>query len=211
MDLLERLDNLEKDELEVLIKEFRESAENLFSLLENLLTWSRTQQGMMTYTPRQLPLAILASQNVELLQTTIARQKQITLTNRIQEEMSVYADANMLDTVLRNLLSNAVKFTEPGGMVDISAREDEEYIWVAIADTGIGIPEERLPNLFRIDSPYQREGTRGEKGTGLGLILCKEFIETLGGKIWVASEVGKGTTITFTLIKNPLTSEENHE
>ena len=128
---------------------------------------------------------------------------QIMLTNLIQEEIPVAVDVMMIDTVVRNLLSNAIKFTEAGGTVAISATHDEQTVTVRVADTGIGISAETLPNLFRIDAKYQRSGTAGEKGTGLGLILCKEFMEKHGGKIWAESEVGKGTTIWFTLPTKP--------
>jgi signal transduction histidine kinase len=112
----------------------------------------------------------------------------------------------MVDTVMRNLLSNGLKFTSAGGSIHVSSTDrDEHFIAVVIADTGIGIPEDVLPRLLRIDTQYTHAGTAGEQGTGLGLILCKELVEKNGGSLWVESELGKGTTFTFTLPKQPLT------
>jgi signal transduction histidine kinase len=109
----------------------------------------------------------------------------------------------MVDTVIRNLVSNALKFTGTGGVVEISARQDDgQYVEVAVADTGIGISKEGIAKLFRIDDQYINVGTAGERGTGLGLILCKDLVEKNGGRIWVESELGKGTTFRFTIPKN---------
>ena len=191
-----------KEQIQELAQQFREAAENLFALLENLLTWSRIQQGGIEYIPQDFPLGIVVVRNIDLLMPN-ARQKQLTLTNRVPELMPVDADLNMLDTIVRNLLSNAIKFTASGGTVEIAATHDEQTVTVTVRDTGIGIPAEKLPNLFRIDAKCQRAGTAGEKGTGLGLILCKEFVEKNGGRIWVASEVDQGTTFAFTLPKHP--------
>ena len=200
--LLEQFETLEKAEFKDLTSQFRTSAENLFTLLENLLLWSQIQRGMLEPFLQEIPIGAFAVQNIKLL-TPNAAHKQIRLTNLVQEEIPVVVDVNMIDTVIRNLLSNAIKFTHAGGAVEISATYDQDVVTVAVSDTGIGIPAEKLPNLFRIDAKCQQAGTAGEKGTGLGLILCKEFVEKHGGKIWVESEVGKGTTVWFTLPKEP--------
>jgi signal transduction histidine kinase len=194
----EDLENWNKDQIQKLLGQLRDSAENLSALIENLLTWSRIQRDMIDYLLQPIDLRLLIARNIEIL-TPNAEQKQVTFQNSLQEEISVDVDLHMLDTVVRNLLSNAIKFTEVGGTIKISATHDENTVNVAVSDTGIGIPEEKLSDLFRIDAKSQREGTAGEKGTGLGLILCKEFIEKHGGKIWAESKVGKGTTFTFTL------------
>jgi len=201
--LLEQVEDLEQAEFTKLTNAFRTSAENLFALLENLLTWAQLQQGMIEAIPSEVPIGAFAERNITLLAPNAA-QKQITLTNLIQAEIPVAVDVMMIDTVVRNLLANAIKFTEAGGTVTISATHDEQTVTVMVADTGIGIPPEKLANLFRIDAKCQRTGTAGEKGTGLGLILCKEFVERNGGRIGVESEVGKGTTFTFTLPKKPM-------
>jgi two-component system sensor histidine kinase/response regulator len=203
----ENLDSYDTEELKELIVLQKNSAETLYKLLENLLTWSRVQRGALTYQPQPINICWFIARNVELL-TLPARKKQITLQNLVTEELFVYADFNMVDTVVRNLISNAIKFTHPGGSVTISAQQGEQFIEIAVADTGIGIEEEHLSELFRIDVRYKRTGTDMEEGTGLGLILCKEFIEKHGCEIWVESQVGKGTTFRFSL---PTVTEQDLE
>jgi two-component system sensor histidine kinase/response regulator len=176
----------------------RTTTENLFKLLENLLTWSRIQRGMLAYEPQQIPLGILIAHNIDLF-TAMADQKQLTLNNSMPEGIGVYADLNMVDTVIRNLISNAIKFTYPGGRIDISARYDERDVEIAVTDTGMGIDPEHLPKLFRIETKYKRLGTAHETGTGLGLILCKELIEKNHGRIWAESEVKQGSVFRFIL------------
>jgi signal transduction histidine kinase len=197
----ENLDSYSQDDLKELIVFQKTAAEILYRLLENLLTWSRVQRGMIAYQPQNIDIKWLVDRDVDLLNVQ-ATQKQITLNSLIQEQMFVYADVNMVDTVIRNLISNALKFTYVGGTVEISAYQDDHYIEVSVSDTGVGIEEEDLSKLFRIDAKYKRTGTAQEEGTGLGLILCKEFIERHRGKIWVESQVGKGTVFRFTIPKN---------
>jgi two-component system sensor histidine kinase/response regulator len=171
-------------------------------LIENLLTWSRIQQGTLDHYPQMMDLRELARQNVDVFMSN-AEHKGITLKNLIEEKIPVYADVNMLNAILRHLISNALKFTKPGGLVEVSARDNGAHVEVSVSDTGIGISAEHLPKLFRIDVRYKRLGTAREKGTGFGLILCKEFIEKHGGKIWIESKVEQGSTVRFTLPKNP--------
>jgi two-component system, sensor histidine kinase and response regulator len=142
-------------------------------------------------------------QNLALLDSH-AHQKQIALENTIEENTTVYADYHMVDAVIRNLISNAVKFTHPGGRIHIFAVPDDEFLTISVKDTGIGIAMEHLPRLFRIDSVYRRKGTARESGSGLGLILCKEFVEKNGGSIGVESEEKKGSTFYFRLPLTPL-------
>jgi signal transduction histidine kinase len=170
----------------------------LYALIENLLTWSRLQRGAIEWRPQAVNLHNAVERTMRLLASN-AEQKEIELRNTTPEGMTGYADVKMLDTVIRNLISNALKFTHPGGSVTISAKEHEELLTVTVADTGIGIGQEHLPKLFRIDSKFTRSGTAKERGTGLGLILCKEFVERNGGTIWVESEKEQGTTFYFTL------------
>lgn len=198
--ILDNLPKMKPDEVHSLTQQFRELAENLFTLLENLLTWSRLQNGQITPTPQALPLANLVQRNLDIIALS-AQNKHILLRNLIDDPVAIYADLNMIDTVVRNLLTNALKFTESGGEIDVSAFQDETTVSVMIADTGIGIPENKISDLFRIDVSFQRQGTANEKGTGLGLVLCKEFIEKNTGTIRVESEVGKGTTFTVCLPK----------
>lgn len=171
-----------------------QTTDNLSKLLENLLMWARVQQGLIEYQPQRIDLAQVVAWNVQLARPG-AQQKQITLTNSVEKDIYIiHADFNMVDTVIRNLLSNALKFTFSGGTITLSATEDKHHIALAVRDSGVGIPAQDLPKLFRIDVKYKHRGTDHEPGTGLGLILCKEFIEKNRGKIWVESEEGKGST-----------------
>ncbi|MBD3305073.1 response regulator [candidate division KSB3 bacterium] len=196
--IVENIEDYSKEEIKELVGDLQLSAETVYALLENLLVWSRLQRGIIKNQPEPILLKHIAQQNIRLF-TPTAAQKGITLSNRIQDDTPAYADHNSVNTVIRNLLSNALKFTHTGGTVTLSATPKDEQVEVAVADTGIGMNAEGRAKLFQLDQPYQRPGTAEEKGTGLGLILCKEFIERNGGTIWVESEVGQGTTFRFTL------------
>ncbi len=199
----ENLEGYNKSELEDIIVLLGNSTNNLYALIENLLTWSRIQRGALEHCPQRMDIRNLVTQTMNGF-TENAENKQITLKNLIEEKTPVYADFNMVNTVLRNLISNALKFTNSGGEVEVSARQDGKDIEVSVKDNGIGIREEHLPKLFRIDTRYKRLGTAREKGTGLGLILCKEFIKKHGGRIWIESEVKRGSTVKFTLPQHPV-------
>lgn len=188
------------DKLKEIVALQRTTTENVLKLLENLLTWSRIQRGMLEYRPQQIQIEEIIERNINLF-TANAKQKQLLLTSSLQGNMLAYADCNMVDTVVRNLISNALKFTHEGGTIEVSVRQVEQYLEVSVSDTGIGIDQVHLPKLFKIETKYKRLGTARERGTGLGLILCKELVETNAGKIWVESEPGKGTTFCFTLPK----------
>jgi len=195
----ENIDGYSKDRIKTFVGRVRSSAERLYALLENLLTWSRIQRGIMKGAPREINLSTLVRENMELV-IDKSEQKQILLQNSVPEDCQVYADMSMVDTVFRNLISNALKFTPEGGCIEISARaHDDRMMAVAISDTGVGIPEELVPQLLQIDTRYKTSGTAGEEGSGLGLILCKELVEHNNGKLWVTSKIEKGTTFTFTL------------
>ena len=187
-----------QEEIKEVMGHLQSSTENLYTLLENLLSWSRLQSGRIEYRPWHVKLADIVNQNLALFELN-ARQKQIALSGSINEELSVYIDKDMIDTVIRNLVSNALKFTHTGGRIDLSARQKGDFVEVAVSDSGTGISEEDLPKLFRIDVKYKNSGTAGEEGTGLGLILCKDLIEKHGGGIRVESEVGEGSVFRFTL------------
>ena len=200
-ELLEQqLESWKPEQVKQVVSELRKSAERLFALLENLLTWSRLQRGVMEYRPEPAILCYLVERSVALL-NQLATQKDIHLRNLIDPSILVFVDVAMMDTVMRNLISNALKFTPAGGSVTLSASQDDQLVAIAISDTGIGIPAEKIPLLFRIDAKYQRRGTAGEPGTGLGLKLCQELLERHGGQIRVESEVGKGACFTCTLPK----------
>lgn len=196
--LLESIERLKPEQIQRLTRQFRQSAEHLLTLLENLLTWSRLQHGLIECHPDWVPIRKIVERNCHLLNST-ACQKQITLTVMVPESIGAYVDLNMIDTVIRNVLSNAIKFTKPEGTITITARPEGNLIRISVTDTGIGIPAEKLTELFRIDARTQREGTAGERGTGLGLLLCKEFVEKHGGTIMMESQEGQGSTLSFTV------------
>ena len=174
------------------------TADKMYTLLENLLTWSRVQRGAMQFEPEQLELADIVDDCLDLFLSK-AEQKGIHLNSSVANGIEVSADHNMLNTILRNLISNALKFTRSNGEISISAQPDGEQVEVEVSDTGRGIDPEDLSKLFRIDVQFSETGTDGEKGTGLGLNLCHDLIQRNGGKIWVESEPGQGTTFRFTL------------
>jgi signal transduction histidine kinase len=196
--LINHTDSLSKEEIKMLAKDLDKSLKNLFALLENLLEWSRSQTGNIEFKPEAFDLSALLQQNKELL-TAQAQNKKIAINNNTSENIVVNAHRHSVNTVVRNLVSNAIKFTPEGGSITISTKLENDNLIVSIADTGVGMSKEVIEKLFRIDTKHTTKGTSDEKGTGLGLILCKEFIEKNGGKIWVSSDVGKGSVFSFQL------------
>jgi PAS domain S-box-containing protein len=190
-----------------LIQKLHGSAERLYVLLENLLTWARIQQGGIECVPDTLDIHKVIEENRDLL-LSIALQKQIDLQNNVPARTHVFADYNMISTIVRNLLSNALKFTPEGGHVNVSCQQQDDCITIAVSDTGLGIKPEALPKLFRIDVQYTNIGTAGEKGSGLGLNLCKDLVEANNGTIAVESTPGQGTTFTVSL---PQKKQVNHQ
>jgi signal transduction histidine kinase len=161
------------------------------------------QRGRIEYEPGPVNLQMLADNTVSLLGGA-AEGKQIQLQQTIDKSLFIQADEHMIDTVIRNLTSNALKFTPEGGQITISAQNghsDDEGNWieVSINDTGVGISEKDMELLFKIEHHHTTPGTAKEQGTGLGLILCQEMVEKNGGKIWIESEIGQGTTVKFTV------------
>ncbi|NVN93929.1 MAG: PAS domain S-box protein [Bacteroidetes bacterium] len=195
----EELPNLSSIEIQKFADSMRKSATNLFRLLENLLEWSRIQQGLIPFTPEIVQLLPIVEESMEMI-IEAAKNKDVKVALNIPVELKVFADSNILQTVIRNLASNAVKFTPRGGRVLISAKSTyENSVEIAISDSGIGIGQEMIDNLFRIDINTSRKGTEGEVSTGLGLIICKDFIEKHDGKLSVRSEEGKGSTFYFSI------------
>ena len=174
------------------------SSYRAMDLLNNLMEWSQSQTGRMKFNPVYFDLNETINQ-IELLLSENARQKSLTINNALPPGVLVFADKPMINTVLRNLVSNAIKFTYHGGNIGISASTDNEGITVSISDNGIGMSKERIETLFHLDQSYSTSGTENETGTGLGLNLCKEFIDKHNGKLWVESTVGKGSTFHFSL------------
>jgi PAS domain S-box-containing protein len=186
------------EELQHKAMRIRTSAERLYALLENLLTWSRLQRGLMEYRPEHIDMWELVVQNFDLFQNK-SEEKQVALQNRIEPGTVVYADEQMIDTVLRNLLSNALKFTSADDTITVSGRHKDLWLHVSVQDTGVGMDAETMSRLFRDDTQQTSPGTAGEKGTGLGLLLCQELVQQNGGSMRVDSEEGQGTTFLFTV------------
>jgi signal transduction histidine kinase len=179
-------------------KNIFQSSYGAFRLLENLLEWARIQTNRTEFKPETINLKNLINEIIQI-HFLSAHNKNINLINNVTQNFLVYSDKNMASTIIRNLISNAIKFTNIGGEIIISAKLNANDTEVAISDNGMGIPEKVLPLLFRIDEDVKTIGTQGETGTGIGLILCKEFVERNSGKIWVKSKVDKGSTFFFTL------------
>lgn len=197
----EEVDTLPKEELKSIVSYMRTSAINLYQLLENLLEWSLLHRDVTRFEPETLQLLPIVNNCTNIISDN-AKLKEIDIQIEIPENLHVIADSHMLLTIIRNLLSNAVKFTPTGGFVRISASAAEDhFVTVSVNDTGTGIKTEMIKKLFIIDANYKTKGTDGELSTGLGLILCKEFVEKNGGKIWVESEEEIGSTFYFT-VKN---------
>ena len=175
------------------------AAHNVYNLLDNLLEWAKVQRGLIDYSPKDLDLLTLVSESIDSISDR-ALQKRIAIINEIDNAHKIFADKKMISTVLRNLLSNAVKFTRPGGKVIIkSERSGNGKIDIAVADSGIGISDKNIEKLFKIEEKVGTLGTEGELSTGLGLLLCKEFVEKHGEIIWVESKENEGSIFSFSL------------
>ena len=175
------------------------TANKTLTLLDNLLNWAKSETGRTYFHPDKMILLPIIRE-IFSLSNSIAQKKNIALNYFEPEEITVFADQNMIHTILRNLISNAIKFTNSDGKIDVNASQvDDNFVEIAVSDTGVGIGEEAQKKLFSLASNKLTYGTANEKGTGLGLILCKDFVEKHGGKIWVESELGKGSTFKFML------------
>jgi signal transduction histidine kinase len=204
LDLLTSDDSeyTEAEQRQILLK-LKSASVRTIDLLENLLTWARAQRGILPFEPVIFPLAEVIADNLDLFDTA-AHSKNISLIHTSKASLSVLADRNMISTVVRNLLSNALKFTFSGGTIVIGMElKDPETVLVSVKDTGMGIPSALKEKLFKIEERIVVKGTANETGTGLGLILCKEFIEKNGGSISVTSTHGVGSIFTFTLPHAP--------
>ncbi|RLD59419.1 MAG: PAS domain-containing sensor histidine kinase, partial [Bacteroidetes bacterium] len=196
--LLSSHTNIDDKKRELYIKSVYESAKNAYTLLENLLLWARSQRGTIQFNPEQILLKTLFQDIINLHQKT-AMKKEISLNYFLTDDINVKADKNMLTSILNNLITNALKFTNIKGKVNLSAVLSENDIKITIEDNGVGMDEETKNKIFDLSTNQSTEGTAGEMGTGLGLVLCKEFVEKHNGKIWIESELGKGSRFIFTL------------
>ena len=197
--LTEEIQFMNIDEIKKITLSMKSSATNIYTLLENLLEWSRLKRGGLDFVPEKLNLREKVNDCIDVLSES-ARKKGIQINVSISGDVEIYADNHMIDTVVRNLVSNAIKFTRVGGNINVEAINHDQIVVVKVKDTGIGMTPELKSKLFLMSEKTNRPGTEGESSTGLGLLLCKEFIEKHGGKIWVESEVGKGSTFSFTLM-----------
>ncbi len=196
--LKNELDELAVDEREIFINSIYESTRHIYNLLNDLLEFSRFYLGLIKVEPKEINIKNLVNDNIEILKQ-VAQQKNINLCNLIVRDYLVLAEEEMIASVLRNLISNAIKFTNPNGTISVSAEVKDRKLEISVADNGIGMDEETQSNVFKMVSKKSRPGTADEEGTGLGLILTKEFVEKNNGEIKVKSETGKGSTFTFTL------------
>jgi PAS domain S-box-containing protein len=196
--LLENLHGYTLNEIENHLKLIKTSSYKTYRLLEDLLLWSQSQSGKILFQPEQIETQSFFAEIISQKQL-IAEAKKINLRCDLPENLSIFADPNMLKTILRNLISNAIKYTHEMGEVNIKVEKTQEKVTVVISDSGVGIEKENLAKLWDMSFLYSTTGTAGEKGTGFGLLLCKDFVERHGGEIWVESEIGRGSDFKFTL------------
>ena len=199
-------DRFTEEERRKFASDIHHSTNNIFRLLQNLLEWSRSQTGRLIYNPREIEFKRILENSVSVLHS-LADQKNIVTKFDYKEDLILFADPQMIETVLRNLVNNAIKFTPEDGTIEITANQIDDQISICVKDSGIGISEDEAQNLFRIDSTVKRKGTNNEDGSGLGLILCKEFVDKNNGTIWVNSSPGKGSSFFFTV---PATTGKSH-
>lgn len=192
------ISNLNLEKIELYNQQVRMAAKQLYNLLENLLAWSRSKSNEISNNPQKLDMREITDKILEVIKIA-ALDKKIDLQNSIGPKTFAYADENLVATVLRNLVSNAIKFSPENSFIVISSQLQNGFVEISVKDHGVGISSEDIPKLFREDLQFSSPGTNKEKGTGLGLILCKEFVEKCGGKIRVESQEGKGTTMSFTI------------
>lgn len=197
--ITEEIQTMSIEEIKDITDSMKTSATNIYNLLENLLEWSRLRRGAMDFSPEKINLRKDIDDCINILSES-ARKKSIDIEVTIPFEIAILADRHMFETVIRNLVSNAIKFTSAGGKVILSAgKKSDQFIEIKVIDSGIGMSPEIISKLFQMNEKISRPGTEGEPSTGLGLLLCKEFIEKCGGRIWAESEAGRGSIFYFTL------------
>jgi signal transduction histidine kinase len=198
--LIKEYDNLDDEEKKDIFIKIRNSSQRTYNLLDNLLQWSRIQQGKVQFTPEKLNLLKVSSGIIELFCDS-ATAKGINIRNMISNDIHLFADPNMMQLIVRNLLSNAIKFSYPKNEILLSAQESNGSVEITVKDFGVGMDLTKAKNLFRIDIQNSTMGTAKEQGTGLGLLLCKEMVNIHKGTIWAISEEGKGSAFTFSVPK----------
>lgn len=196
--LLDKNNGLNPEQIDELHQMIYNSSKKAHSLLENLLTWAQSQTGRTKFNPKELKADSIINETLELL-SGMADNKKIKLMAETEKAQKIFADENMLSTVIRNLVSNAIKFTHTDGTVKVSVKKTDTDFLFSVKDNGVGIPPEKTANLFEIKNKNSTLGTNNETGTGLGLMLCQRFVKKHGGRIWVESEMGKGSDFKFTI------------
>lgn len=187
----------EEDKLKVL-NNIHKQAKLIYNLLENLLTWSKSQAGRIEYSPERFNLSRLVEVNINLHRVP-AEEKGVLINSNVKEDFQAYGDREMINTVIRNLINNALKFSNKGGLVEVEIHLNKSLFEVVVRDQGIGISDENIDKIFRIDQKFKTQGTSGETGTGLGLVLCKDFVKKNGGEIWCKTKEGAGSSFYFTV------------
>lgn len=196
--LLSDFDRFPDEEKKTIVSAIRQVSEGTYKLLQNLLDWARVQTGNIQFVLEEFDIKAFISDELNL-QTEIATAKNISIEFLASKDVVVKADKNMLLTIIRNIFSNAIKYSKNGGKITINLSSDDKFGVVTVTDNGVGISTENIEKLFKVNGNYKTHGTNNEEGTGLGLILCKEFIIKNSGDINISSELGKSTTVTFTL------------
>jgi len=199
--LIDEIKNKNIEEVEKYAEIVLDSSNTALDLLTNLMEWARSQTGRLTFEPELFDMHDLIKETV-LVFSHIAKGKNINIRVDIDAQLNVSADVSMISTVIRNLISNAIKFTHIGGQIIIRAEQLSHHLKVIVSDSGVGMSESVIDKLFRIDEKYSTSGTQDEQGTGLGLILCQDFVEKHAGQIWVESAEGIGSNFIFTLKNN---------
>ena len=198
--LMENSDQYSREEMNTFIRLINEAAVKTYRQLDDLLVWSRSQMGKMPFNPGSMKLDQLCHEVIEVLNQTAAT-KRITFDVKVAEDTVVFADEAMIKTVLRNLVSNAIKFSWSDSVITIFSEQgpSDAMLTVGVADKGVGMTEEAMTKLWKLSEQASTKGTNNEEGTGLGLLICKEFVEKQGGRIWVDSIQGEGSTFCFTV------------
>lgn len=196
--LRENIRKYKTEDSEKYLDYINSSARTTFNLLVNLLNWAKNQTGQTAFNPEILEMARIIEEAAELSDFS-AKIKDISINFNLEEGIKIYADRNMIKTILHNLIFNAIKFTNHSGFININAETAEGYILITVSDNGTGISKKAIKNLFELATAASVNGTSNETGSGLGLVICREFVEKHGGKIWVESKVGKGSDFKFTM------------
>jgi DNA-binding response OmpR family regulator len=196
--LVEEAESLSSEDLLKFVAGFKKTSEVSFQLLENLLMWSRSQTNRIEFAPQVIDLYEVSGGIIAIFKN-VAKEKEIDLRNNVPEKLFVKCDLNMINLVIRNLVSNSIKFTHKKGVISILAEASDKNVEIKIIDTGVGMNEETIKKLFRIDIKHSTTGTAGESGTGLGINLCSDFLSKHNSKLEISSQVGKGSTFSFKL------------